>query len=50
MISGCCGSSKLNPREFVGGFDGLEIACGHRYRVDAVMIPVTDGITIVRRK
>ena len=31
MISGCCGSSKLNSREFVGGFDGPEIACGHRY-------------------
>jgi hypothetical protein len=23
-----CGSSKLNPREIVGGFDGLAIACG----------------------
>jgi hypothetical protein len=23
-----CGSSKLDPRGFVGGFDGLGIACG----------------------
>jgi hypothetical protein len=23
-----CGSSQLDPADFVGGFDGLAIACG----------------------